>query len=395
MIQMEKIILHMDMDAFFASVEELSDPRLKGRAVLVCGDPEGRSVVSAASYPARRFGVSSGMPVRTAKALCPDGLFIPGDPKKYVFTSLLVRKICEEFTPVVEAFSIDEFFLDVTDTAERFGEALSLAKKLKQRIRQRTGLACTIGIGPNKILAKTASSLNKPDGIGIIQKDDVPEKIHPLPVEKLFGIGEKTGEKLNLLGVESIGDLAETPPEMLERIFGIVGEMLRRAARGEDESPVISEEETPEPKSIGNDYTLSQDTADGRKLERVLLGLSSKVGRRLRKAGYSAQTVTVKIRFSNFETITRARTISPAMRLDQEIFEEARDLLHKNKLKRPIRLLGVSVSNLRRKREVQKELFNIARWIKLEMATEAIDSLRDRFGEYAITWGSLVREEAI
>lgn len=392
---MERMILHVDMDAFFASVEELSSPPLRGKPVMVCGNPNGRSVVAAASYPAREFGVSSGMPVTTAKALCPNGIFIPGDPQKYIFTSLRVRKLCEKFTPVVEPFSIDEFFLDITDTAERYGGAFDLADKLKERIRKATGLKCTVGIGPNKVLAKTASSLNKPDGIGVLGKEDIAEKLHTLPLEKLFGIGEKTKGKLNLLGMETIGDLARTPPETLDKIFGVVGEMLCRAARGEDDSPVIDEENQPKAKSIGNEYTLAEDTGQRKKLERTLMGLSAKVGRRLRKAGFRARTITVKVRFGNFDTITRAATSGQGVRLDQEISDQARKILHGVKLNQPVRLLGVSASNLTTTCEKQMELFGISCPLKLEKVTEAIDGLRDKFGEYAITWGSLVREEAI
>jgi nucleotidyltransferase/DNA polymerase involved in DNA repair len=320
---MERMILHVDMDAFFASVEELSSPPLRGKPVMVCGDPNGRSVVAAASYPAREFGVSSGMPVTTARALCPNGIFIPGDPQKYIFTSLRVRKLCQEFTPVVEPFSIDEFFLDITDTAERYGGAFDLADKLKERIRKATGLKCTV------------------------------------------------------------------------KIFGVVGEMLCRAARGEDDSPVIDEEHQPKAKSIGNEYTLAEDTGQRKKLERTLMGLSAKVGRRLRKAGFRARTITVKIRFGNFDTITRAATSGQGLRLDQEIFDEARKVLRSVKLNQPVRLLGVSASNLTTTCEKQMELFGISCPLKLERVTEAVDRLRDRFGEYAITWGSLVKEEVI
>jgi len=392
---MERMILHVDMDAFFASVEELSAPPLRGKPVMVCGDPNGRSVVAAASYPAREFGVSSGMPVTTARGLCPNGIFIPGDPQKYIFTSLRVRKLCQEFTPIVEPFSIDEFFLDITDTAERYGGAFDLADKLKERIRKTTGLKCTAGIGPNKVLAKTASNLNKPDGIGVLSKEDIAEKLHTLPLEKLFGIGEKTKSKLNLLGMETIGDLAKTPPETLKKIFGVVGEMLCRAARGEDDSPVIDEEHQPKAKSIGNEYTLAEDTGQRRRLERALMGLSAKVGRRLRKAGFRARTITVKIRFGNFDTITRATTREQGIRLDHEIFEEARKILRSVRLKQSVRLLGVSASNLTTTCEKQMELFGISCPLKLERVTEAVDRLRDRFGEYAITWGSLVKEGII
>jgi len=392
---MERMILHVDMDAFFASVEELSCPALRGKPVMVCGNPNGRSVVAAASYPAREFGVSSGMPVTTARALCPNGIFTPGDPQKYIFTSLRVRKICEEFTPIVEPFSIDEFFLDVTGTAERFGGAFDLADRLKEKIRRVTSLNCTVGIGPNKVLSKTASSLNKPDGIGVLRKKDIAEKLHTLPLEKLFGIGEKTKAKLNLLGLEKIGDLARTEPETLEKIFGVVGEMLCRAARGEDDSPVIDEEHQPREKSIGNEYTLARDTWQRKQLERVLLGLSAKVGRRVRKAGYRARTITVKIRFGDFETITRARTMPQGISLDQEIFGEARKILRAVKMRQSVRLLGVSASNLTTTRERQMELFGIPCQKKLEKATDSIDRVRDRFGEFAITWGSLVKEGTI
>ena len=392
----DRIILHVDMDAFFVSVEERANPDLVGKPVMVCGDTTMRTVVAAANYEARKFGISSGMPLGIAKVKCPHGIYIEGDPSKYVYASLRMNDVCREFSPVVERYSIDESFLDITGTAQFFGGPLETGRALKQRIKENFGLTVSVGIGPNKILAKTASKLDKPDGLTVLTADDVPTRFHPLPVKKMFGIGGQTADKLAKLGVKTIGDLAAIPPEILEKIFGVVGRLIHKAANGRDDSPVIAEADTPPAKSVGNSYTLRRDSNDDDHLLRVLLGLSSKVGRRLRENKQSGRTVTVTIRLHDFTTVTRAKTLPAHLDRDKQIYETARDIfLHERrtsaKFRVPVRLLGVSVSGLAvEPNGPQLWLLDGDYWSKYDAMIQAADRIRDRYGERVLTWGRLV-----
>jgi len=390
-----RIIMHVDMDAFFASVEQAADPSLKGKPVMVCGGLESRTVVAAASYEARKFGVRAAMPLAIARMKCPNGVFIEGDPEKYIYTSLRLNDIFREFSPIVEEYSIDESFLDVTDVADRFGGPVEIAKKIKQRVKEQFHLSCSVGIGPNKLLAKTASDLDKPDGLTVLAWEDLPAKFQTLPVEKLYGVGEETAKKLELLGVHTIGQLANVPVSALKKIFGVVGELLHDAANGIDNSPVLTEAERPPPKSVGNDYTLQRDTLDDELIRSVLLGLCSKVARRLRKGGHAGRTVTLKIRFSDFTTITRSRTLDTHVDLDKEIFDVALQIyqsLHKHMA---VRMLGVSASNLMHTPpERQRSLFDYSFWKKYKRVIQSVDKARDKFGERSIMWGALIRKEA-
>ena len=398
---MERVILHVDVDAFFASVEELCDPRLRGKPVMVCGHRDTRTVVAAANYEARKYGISSGTPLGIAKVRCPNGVFIVGDPEKYVYASLRMNDVCREFSPIVERYSIDESFLDITGTAKFFGGPLEMGRRLKERIKQRFGLTVSAGIGPNKVIAKMASKLEKPDGLTLLTEADVPTRIHPMPVKKLFGVGGQIEKKLERLGMTTIGQLAAAPREVLERIFGVVGRLLHEAANGRDASPVIPEAETPPAKSVGNSYTLLKDSNDEDHLLRVLLGLSSKVGRRLREAGQRGRTVTVTFRFHDFTTFTRAKTLPMHVDRDKQIFEVARDIFIRERRKSPkyrvpVRLLGVSVSGLATEQDgAQLWLLDRACWSRYDGMVRAADRIRDRYGERALTWGRLVRRRAI
>ena len=391
----DRIIIHVDMDAFFASVEQAADPTLRGKPVLVCGGLDTRTVVAAASYEARKYGVHAAMPLAIARIKCPNGIFIEGDPEKYIYTSIRLNDLFREFTPIVEEFSIDESFLDVTDVADRYGGPIEMGRQIKERVRERFNLPCSVGIGPNKLLSKTAANLGKPDGLMTLDYKDIPDKFHPLPVDKLYGVGEETAKKLAMLGVRTIGQLAALPVPALKKIFGVVGELLHDAANGIDNSPILTPEEMPPPKSVGNDHTLHADTLDQDVIHSVLLGLSSKVARRLRKGGHAGRTVTVKIRFADFTTITRGRTLDAYVDLDKEIFDVARDIVDSIQKQRAIRLLGVSVSNLiHTPPERQRSLFDYSWWKKYQAVIKSIDKARDKYGERAIVWGALLRRNA-
>lgn len=390
----DRTIIHIDMDAFFASVEQKVDPSLQGQPVMVCGGLKSRTVVAAASYEAREYGVHAGMSLAVARVKCPDGIFIEGDPQKYIYTSIRLNDLYREFTHLVEEFSIDESFLDVADVADRYGGVVELARQLKAKVWERFGLTCSVGIGPNKILAKTASKLEKPDGLTVLAREDIPTRFQSLPVGKLYGVGEETAKKLEILGVRTIGQLAGIPVPALKKIFGVIGELLHDEANGIDESPVLTAEERPPPKSIGNEYTFQSDTRDDEVIHSVLLGLCSKVARRLRKGGHAGRTVTLKIRFADFKTISRGRTLEDYMNLDKEIFDLARDILAKVQKQKAIRLLGVSVSNLiHTPPEKQRSLFDYSFWKKYKKVIESVDKARDKYGERAIVWAALIKRE--
>jgi DNA polymerase-4 len=396
---MDRIILHVDMDAFFASVEELCDPRRRGKPVMVCGSRDTRTVVAAANYAARKYGISAGTPLGIAKMKCPHGIFVEGDPDKYVYASLRMNDVCREFSPVVERYSIDESFLDCTGTAHFFGGPVEAGRELKRRIRDRFGLTISVGIGPNKTLAKMASKLEKPDGLTLITPADVPTRIHPMPVKKLFGVGSRNADKLGRLGVQTIGQLAAMPKDLLRRLFGVYGLYLHEASNGRDPTPVVPEAETPEPKSVGNSYTLLRDSNDDEHLLRVLLGLSSKVGRRLRADGQSGRTVTVTIRLHDFTTVTRARTLPVHVDRDQAIYDAARAIFVRERAKprfqAPVRLLGVSVSGLATEQSGSQDwLMDRDYFEKYDGMVQVADRIRDRYGERALTWGRLVRRAA-
>jgi len=391
---LQRVILCVDMDAFFASVEQQCAPgSLDGKPVMVCGNTERRSAVAAANYVAREYGVRAGTPITTARRLCPHGVFIEGDPEKYIFTCIRINDICREFTPIVECFSIDESFLDISGSAHLFGGPVETGRRLKARIRQELGIPSTAGIGPNKLLAKTASKLGKPDGLFVLNHNDVPTKFHPLPIDKLYGIGAQTTKKLANIGVTTIGHLARFSRDTLKKMFGILGPMFLDAANGIDHSPILTDAEQPDAKSVGNSYTLSDDTRDVRKVLTVLLGLCSKVGRRMRKGGHAGRTVTLVVRYDNFQTLVRARTVAVPIDLDRDIFATACELLDelwdRNRL---VRLLGVSVSNLVHRGEPrQLPLFGHGRRRRTAQFLASVDALRDRYGETVAVWAPLIR----
>lgn len=380
---MSRTIFHIDMDAFFAAIEQRDNPLLRGKPVMVCGDPDHRSVVSAASYEARTFGVRSGMPIGTARKLCPHGHFIVGHPAKYIYACGQALRVYRAFTPIVEPFSIDEAFLDLTNPGERFISPEMTARAIKKAIRQKLHLTCSIGIGPNKLLAKLASKIHKPDGLTHIPLERVSGFLATLPITELWGVGGKTAPKLNALEVATVGDLRCVPLGVLKSRFGKAGQILFDMARGRDASPVIPYNELPEEKSMSHERTFREDTDDRRLIEGALLELSDKVARRLRRDGARGRVVVLKLRDSTYHTITRQVTLHSPTSSENCIYDASRHLLH-TLPPRPLRLIGVGVTGLiHEDLSRQLSLFDIEDERRLRL-TEAIDRIRDRYGERAI-----------
>jgi len=336
-------ILHIDMDAFFAAVEQKRRPELIGKPLVIGGDgdPTHRGVVSTASYEARKFGIHSAMPLRTADRLCPQAVFLPVDYEEYSRASEQIKEILKEFSPIMEDVGIDEAFLDLSDR-DRSSE--EIAKDIKKRIKEEIGLTCSIGIAPNKLLAKISSDLEKPDGLTLLAEEDIPSRIWPLPVRKLWGIGPKTEAYLNGLGVQTIGDLASLSRERLIGEFGrSYGEYLYEASRGVDESPLITHWE---PKSMSRETTFQSDVRQWQVIAKTLVDLTRDVVQDLKGRGYQGKTVTVKVRFSDFKTYTRASTLPEGTDSFEVIKGAAFECLGRVELKRRVRLVGVRVGNL-------------------------------------------------
>lgn len=333
------------MDAFFAAVEQKRHPELVGKPVVIGGDgdPTKRGVVSTASYEARKYGIHSAMPLRRAYRLCPAAVFLPVDYDEYLKVSEKIKGILRNFTPLVEDVGIDEAYLDITDVDM---ESEEIAKRIKERIKKETGLTCSIGIGPNKLLAKIASDMKKPDGLTIISTADVKKLIWPLPVRKLWGVGPKTEKRLKDIGINTIGDLASIPLERLTEHFGeSYGNYLYEASRGIDESPVITYWE---PKSMSRETTFQKDTDNWNVISKNLAELSRDVVDSMKESGYKGKTVTIKIRFSDFKTYTRAKTLDDFTDSLEIIRKAAFEAFRRIELKKKVRLIGVRVSTLKK-----------------------------------------------
>ena len=300
------MIIHGDMDAFYASVEERDRPELVGKPVIVGGSPEKRGVVSAANYVARKYGVHSAMPAVTARRLCPQGIYLPPRIDYYAEISRQIRDIFERFTPLVEPLSLDEAFLDVTGSENLFGPAVEIGRQIKQAIRKELRLVASVGVAPNKFLAKIASDLKKPDALVVVEPDKVQEFLDPLPVERLWGVGKQSSKVFERLGIRTIGQLRQCPLDMLQARFGSSGEHLWNLAHGRDDRPVVPEREA---KSISNETTFEHDIADMDVLRAWLVDLIEQVGCRLRRHGLRGRTVHLKVRFADFSLITRSQTL--------------------------------------------------------------------------------------
>ena len=386
----EATILHVDMDAFFVSVELLERPELRGKPVVVGGQKDQRGVVSAASYEARKYGIHSAMPLRTAGRLCPHAIFLDGHHEKYGEWSDRVATILAKFSPIVEMVSIDEAYLDLAGTERLHGPPFAAADKLLRTITRETSLPCSGGLAATRLVAKVASDQAKPRGLLWVAPGQEQRFLAPLAVRKIPGIGEVTERALRALGIETVEQIAAVPQEKLEQIFGQWGTALYRKARGGDSYEFVIDAE---PKSISHNHTFGEDTDDANELASLLSLLSQKACKRLREAGLAARTLTLTIRYAGFETHTRSKTLGEPTRLDTDIYAVFQELfrLHRD-AKRKVRLLGVSLSGLAHGNE-QLDLLDPERRKKLEKLTSAADRLRDRFGFGKVQFGGSLRAE--
>ncbi len=382
----ERFIAHVDMDAFYASIEQRDCPDYKGRPVIVGADPQqgsGRGVVAACSYEARQYGIHSAMPISIAYKKCPHAVYLRGNMQKYVEVSRQIFFLLERFTPDVEPISIDEAFLDLTHSFHLFGTPRENCLKIKAMIRSETGLTASIGMAPNKMTAKIASDLEKPDGLVIVGRKDLLDFLHPLPAEKLWGIGKKTLESLRQQRVQTIGDLADRDIRELEEDFGKAGVHIWKLAHGIDPRDVRTETGM---KSIGHEHTFLEDVSDLKHLEDTLMWLSEKVSRRMRKNNTRGRTVSLKIRLADFSTFTRAMTLDQYTNYVEDLFSCAVKKLREFRTSgQSIRLIGIQVSNLEQEAS-QMNLFSepLSGIKKKEDLYSAIDRIKDRFGDKAI-----------
>jgi DNA polymerase-4 len=383
-------ILHVDLDAFFASIEQREHPEWQGLPVVVGGRPDQRGVVSTCSYEARRYGIHSAMPLVEAYQRCPQAIFVPGSHGLYWAVSTQIMQILSRYTPVMEQISVDEAFMDVSECERLFGDAVTIGHRIKDDIKAETQLTASVGVARNKLVAKIASDLKKPDGFVVVDDGKEAEFLAPLPVKRLWGIGPTTEGRLLQLGITTVGQLAGTPIAHLRPYFGDGAAGLVNMAQGKDDRPVIM---GGPPKSVGHEHTFPQDTADRDKLRATLLELASMVGRRLRQAGFEGQTVVLKLRDSQFRTITRQRTLGNPTSADRVIFQMAEAIFNEVYHGERVRLIGVSLHQLLPMlRARQMDLFgqDDSRERKL---LQAVDRLKDRMGEHVLSYGGMLTDE--
>jgi DNA polymerase-4 len=381
-----RVVIHVDMDAFYASVEVMDNPALAGKPVIVGASAESRGVVMAASYETRVFGVHSAMSSARARKLCPHAVWIHPRMDRYAAVSHDIHRILQSFTPVIEPISIDEAFLDVTGSQALFGDGADIGRAIKKRIRNEIGLVASVGVAPNKYLAKLASDLEKPDGFVVITQEEAAAKLAPLPVWRLWGVGKVTEKALADAGIRTIADLSRAPDIKLERIAGSYAPRLKLLAQGLDDRDVIAGADA---KSIGAENTFARDIANAEQLRAELDALSERVARRARSDEMMGYTVNLKARYADFTTVTRATTLAEASSDSVVIRDAARDLLEKrlDRDGRALRLLGVSLSNLIHGEEASTDLFASKRSSRNRTLDSVMDALRDRFGSRSIGRG--------
>ncbi|WP_333595217.1 DNA polymerase IV [Anaerospora hongkongensis] len=381
---MQRYIIHVDMDAFYASIEQRDKPELAGAPVIV-GGLSNRGVVATASYEARKYGVHSAMSMAEARRRCPEAVFITPDHRKYSFVSAQIRQILDRYSPLVEPLSLDEAFLDVTGMDGLYADPADIARRIKEEIKQQLRLTASAGVAPNKFLAKLASDLQKPDGLYIIRPGEEAQVLAGLPVRRLWGVGEVTAASIAKLGIRTIGQFAAADPKLLERHIGRDVYDLQRLARGLDDRPVVPDQQI---KSVGNEETFDQDLYQWDEIEKQLLLFADKVGWRLRRLTLSGRTITVKVRFASFKTITRSRTLEEATNLDDTLYHIARELYKSIPSAEGIRLLGLTVSNLQPAGQTMA-LFD-SKQEKQESLHKVVDELKVRFGAAAVMKGRLI-----
>lgn len=390
-----RVILHVDMNAFYCSVHEAEEPELyRGKPTAVAGSIELRKgVIVTCSYAARSLGIRTGMNVRQALRIYPDLMIIQPDFHLYRKYSNAFMNIAYAYTPLLEATSIDECYLDITGS-KQFGTPLDIAREIQERIREELSLPCSVGIAPNKLLAKMASDMKKPNGLSVLRIRDVPQVLWNRPCAELFGIGSKTADKLRKLNIQTIGQLAAADEGLLTSTFGVMGSWMKRAASGIDHAPVVAERE--QSKSIGHTTTLPQDVTSAEEARRVLLNLSDQVARRLRRQGLMTSGIQITLRTPDMKTITRSRHLAIPTENTEDIYREACVLYHRHwKQDKPLRLLGVTLQQLATKEEsaIQLDLFDYEKQPKKESLTRVMDELRNKFGESAVLTAGMLGDD--
>jgi len=376
-------ILHVDMDAFYAAVEQRDRPELRGKPVIVGGSAESRGVVCAASYEARPFGVHSAMPTVTARRLCPQGIFLPVRMRHYAEISQQIQEIFRSFTPLVEPLSLDEAFLDVRGCEGLFGPAPEIARKIKKRIKEATGLIASVGVAANKFLAKLASDLGKPDGFVVLEPQRVQQVLAPLPVGRIWGVGVKAEKRLHALGIKTIGQLGAFPETSLAEHFGEAGRHMWQLAHGQDDRRVVPDEKA---KSVSTETTFAHEIGDREVLRSCLLDLTDHLGRRLRRQKVRARTVELKLRTADFQTYIRSMTLDEPTDLTELIWKTALGLFQERVPDEwlPLRLLGVGAAGLIRDQAMQGSLFEDGWQARQRALDQTMDAIRTQFGNEAI-----------
>ncbi len=383
---MARTIMHIDMNAFFAAVEQQSNPALRGCPVAVVGSQQ-RTIILTSSYEAREYGVKTGMTLYEARQRCPQIQLVKANNRLYTYVSCQIMQIFQDYTPLVEVFSVDEAFLDVSGSLHYFGSVERIAYLIKSRIKTRLGLTCSVGIAPNKLLAKLASDMHKPDGLTLIQTEAVADLLEKLPVGEICGIGRKTTQKLNQLGIFTCGELGRFPVVKLKAQFGIIGEQLVLMGRGIDSSPVLSTDQETVVKTVGHSMTLQHDVSARDDIARFLLQLSEMVGRRARRYGVTGKTVTLTVRHTDFSTFSRQQIQPLLISRSEEIYHAALRILDGLLLTEPIRLLGVRLSNLQYR---DRQLPLLLEERRREQLSESLDQVNDRYGEFTVMSGHLL-----